>query len=352
MGRHSLSRLWTVSLAALCLLVAGCAQSPRSSTSTADLVMEEFMIPGADPGVQLYVRNKRPRGLTSFKPDNIALFVHGGTYPSETGFDLRLEGWSWMDHMAARGFDVYLVEIRGYGRSSRPPEMEQPPAANGPIVNTATAARDYGAAVDFIRARRGVDKINALAHSWGCSITATFTSQNNEKVNRLVLFAPQWIRTRTLTDPGGAKLGAYRTVTVDAARKRKDTGIAPGRNPMPDAWFEAWVKETFNSDPKGATASPKYVRAPNGVIQDNRDYWLVGKPIYDPAAIRVPTLVIVGEWDADTPIDTVQAMFPTLVNAAPKRLVIVGGGTHSLMLEKNRMQLFREVQTFLEEPRD
>jgi len=30
--------------------------------------------------------------------------------------------------------------------------------------------------------------------------------------------------------------------------------------------------------------------------------------------------------------------------------VIIGEGTHSLIMEKNRMQLFREVQLFLDEP--
>jgi hypothetical protein len=29
--------------------------------------------------------------------------------------------------------------------------------------------------------------------------------------------------------------------------------------------------------------------------------------------------------------------------------VIIGEGTHSLLMEKNRMQLFREVQGFLDE---
>jgi pimeloyl-ACP methyl ester carboxylesterase len=116
-------------LLVLALLGAGCAQSPRQPTVDiagfpANLVMEEFMIPGADPDVQLYVRNKRPRTMTSFKPDNIVLFVHGATYPAETSFDLQLEGLSWMDYIAARGYDVYLVDVRGYGKSSRPPEMD------------------------------------------------------------------------------------------------------------------------------------------------------------------------------------------------------------------------------------
>jgi len=55
-----------------------------------------------------------------------------------------------MDMIAARGFDVYLVDVRGYGHSTRPPEMSQPAAANKPIVSTDVAARDLGAAIDYI----------------------------------------------------------------------------------------------------------------------------------------------------------------------------------------------------------
>src|SRR3954470_24837663 len=87
-------RITQVGLFVLAFGSAGCATAPSDNQA---LIAEEFMIPGADPGVQLYVRNKRPRDLATFKPDNIVLFVHGATYPSETSFDLQLEGLSWMD---------------------------------------------------------------------------------------------------------------------------------------------------------------------------------------------------------------------------------------------------------------
>jgi len=46
----------------------------------------------------------------------------------------------------------------------------------------------------------------------------------------------------------------------------------------------------------------------------------------------------------------VQALFPLLVNAPYKRSVTIGEGTHFVLWEKNRGQLFEEVQLFLEEP--
>ena len=336
----------TVARIALLLCATLFAAAPASGQG---LVVEEFMVPGADPGVQLYVRNKRLPNVAGFSADNVVLFVHGATYPAETSFDLQLDGLSWMDYIASRGYDVYLVDVRGYGRSSRPAEMDQPAERNQPIVRTDVAARDYGAAADFIRKRRNIAKLTAMAWSWGTSIAATYTAQNNDKVTRLVLYAPQWLReTKSLADTGGA-LGAYRIVTLEAAMKRRGTGIPEGKKPMPDAWAEQWANATFASDPAGANANPRYVRAPNGVLLDGREYWSSGKPLYDPAAIRVPTLLVVAEWDADTPVYMAQALFPKLVNARPKRLVIIGEGTHSVLMETNRTQLFREVQMFLDE---
>lgn len=330
--------------------------TPRAATAAnkgtaPDLVTEEFMVAADDPGIELYVRNKRPRSLARFTADNVVLFVHGATYPASTSFDLRLEGVSWMEYIASRGYDVWLLDLRGYGRSTRPPEMDQPANANPPIVRTETAVRDYAAAADWIRKRRGVDKLNVLGWSWGTAITAAYTAANGDKVNRLVLYAPVWLReTASLTDSGGT-LGAYRTVTVAETKKRRETGLPPGKKPMPEAWFNAWAEATFATDPVGSKANPRYVRAPNGVVLDGREYWSSGKPLYEPADIRVPTLLILAEWDADTPTYMAQTLFPKLVNASPKRLVIVGEGTHSLIMEQSRMQLFRQVQLFLDEGR-
>ena len=128
--------------------LAGDAAAGKAGTLK--LVTEEFMVPAVDPGINLYVRNKHPEGVKKFNSDNILLFVHGSTYPAETAFDLKLAGVSWMEFIAQHGYDVYLVDIRGYGRSTRPPEMEQPADQNEPIVRTETAVKDVGAAVDFI----------------------------------------------------------------------------------------------------------------------------------------------------------------------------------------------------------
>ena len=151
------------------------------------------MVTAADQGIQLYERNKHPMGQDKYAPDKIVLMVHGATYPSEAVFNLDLPGGSWMDYIAKRGYDFYFVDVRGYGGSTRPAVMEEPADKNPAFADTRDAVRDVSAAVDFILQRRGVTSINLIGWSWGTSIMGGYASQNNAKVNRLVLYAPLWL---------------------------------------------------------------------------------------------------------------------------------------------------------------
>ncbi len=350
-------RPWTGLLAAAALAghtlgaVAAEGLCDRSGAPARTLVTESRHIASNTPGIELYLRNKRPADMSSFPPERIVLFVHGATYPSETGFDLALDGFSWMDYIACRGFDVYLVDLRGYGQSTRPPEMSQPAEANKPIVTTDVAVADVSAAVEWITQRRKVERLNLLGWSWGTAIMATYAAGNPGQVGKLALYAPVWLRNTPSQIAGSGTLGAYRTVTKEQAKKRWLNGVPPEMQAdlIPPGWFDAWAQATWSTDPDSAKWDPPLLRAPNGVIQDVRDYWAAGRPYYDPAAITAGTLLIHAEWDQDTPGYMAQALFALLTNTAYKRLVIIGEGTHTVVMEKNRMQLLREVQVFLEE---
>jgi pimeloyl-ACP methyl ester carboxylesterase len=319
--------------------------------ASADLRTEEHMVPARDPGIQLYVRNKHPAAQERFGPERIVLFVHGSTYPAETSFDLPLGGTSWMDYMARRGFDVWLVDVRGYGRSTRPPEMDAPPEGKPPLVRTETAVKDVAAAVDFILARRGAPRLVVMGWSWGTTMMARYTNENVDKVEKLVLYAPQWLRS---SPPLISGEGAYRVVGVDSARDRWLKGVPEDKKAtlIPQGWFEQWADATFATDPWGSKQNPRKLRAPNGTIADTKEFWSGGKPLYDPAKITVPTLIVHAEWDQDLPTPMARAVFEKLTAAPYKRFVEIGEGTHTIIMEKNRMQLFREVQAFLEEPRE
>lgn len=340
-----------LSIAAASVVLATLLSMPALA-QTKSLATEEMMIKTADPGIDIYVRNKRPADMTAFRPEQTVLYVHGATYPAETAFDLKLDGVSWMEYIASRGYDVWLLDLRGYGKSTRPPEMAAKADANGPIVTGATAVKDIGTAVDFVLKHRNIPRLNLLGWSWGTTLMATYTTLNASKVERLVLYAPAWIRqTPSLVQGGPGKLGAYRTVTREQAKERWYTGVPEDKKAalVPAGWFDAWADATFATDPDGAAMTPPVVRAPNGVVQDSADFFGAGKPYYDPAKITVPTLLVHAEWDRDTPPYMAQALFPLLVNSPDKRYVALAEGTHSIIMERNRLKLFEAVQAFLDE---
>ena len=332
------------------LALMGCAG--MTSQAELKLVTESYMIQSLDPGIQLYVRNKRPEGMAQFSGERTLLYVHGTTQAASSTFDLPLDGFSWMDYIARRGYDVYLVDLRGYGRSTRPPEMEKPGAENPPIVRTDVAVKDLGAAVDHILVRRGVTELNLMGWSWGSAIIGRYATQNSDKVKRLVLYATPWIRNAPASN-SPAPLDAYQSWTMDQARSRLQTGAPEEKKKdlMPAAWFEAWSAATLATDPVGAKQTPPVVRTPNGTVQDTQEYWFAGKPLWEPSEIKAPTLIVLSEWDGISPITGAQAVFGKLTNTHHKRLVQVGEGTHLVFLEKNRIHLFREVQLFLDESR-
>lgn len=311
---------------------------------------KDTMIASDTPGIELFVRNKRPACPKADQARRVLLYVHGATYPSETAFDLPLDGQSWMDFIAAQGWDVWLVDLRGYGRSTRPPEMEAPGTENAPIVTTDVAIRDVASAIEHVRRATGVQQVTLLGWSWGTTIMGGYAAAQPDRVARLVLYAPVWLRTTPSPLAGSGPLPAYRLVARDAARQRWLNGVPEDRKEalIPPGWFEAWADATWATDPKAAASGQ--LRAPNGVLQDLRNHWIADKPTYDPAKITAPTLLVLAEWDQDTPPYMAQALFGKLTSAAWKRLVMIGEGTHTVIMERNRRQLWREVQLFLDEP--
>lgn len=52
--------------------------------------------------------------LTYEKPitpsnDYAVLFLHGSSFPSALSFGFRMNNYSWMDHLAENGYDVYAL---------------------------------------------------------------------------------------------------------------------------------------------------------------------------------------------------------------------------------------------------
>jgi len=58
--------------------VAGVGAKAATSAQ-AQLTTEDFMVPAYDPGIDIFVRNKRPADMRAFRAERTLLFVHGAT---------------------------------------------------------------------------------------------------------------------------------------------------------------------------------------------------------------------------------------------------------------------------------
>lgn len=321
----------------------------RIDTSSTGIVSERRMIPSDTAGIELQLINRRPDDLRAFTPDRTLVMMHGATFPSASLFDVPVGGESFMDALARAGYDVWAVDARGYGGSTRPPEMARPPAAAVPLTPARMAVRDLAAAVDFVCRHRGIGRVNLLGMSWGATIAGAFAAEAGDRLEKLVLVTPLWLSDGPRRiDPGGP-LGAYRVVDVKAfeAGWRIAAPEAERQALIPDGWFEAWAEVTLATDPE--PPAPGTIRAPSGAVQDVREHWTAGRPLYDPAAIRSPVLVVAAEWDIDVPIGMAHDLFTRLGNTPCKRLVEIAGGTHMVLMERNRRQAFDAVIGFLDE---
>ena len=328
-----------------------------------DVAVADHRIEGAAPGVEIHVRNKRLAGLTRPQPEKVVVLVHGATYPGSVAFDHAMfGGGSWLDYLSLHGFDTYVFDIRGYGRSSRPSGAG--PDGNLPYARTPEALADLGTVVDFVRGHTQVSRVNLIGWSWGTAIAGGFASVHGDLVRHLVMVAPLWTIRNT---PGMAVsrwmmsalpwpskrnadyLGAYRSVPKAEARQRWVRGLDPqvAEQLMPQAEFDGWWQALLAIQGDRAHEG-QGAEAPNGVMADLIDIWAAGRSTYEPETIAVPTQLLVGEWDVDTPAYMAQELFSRLTGAPYKRLEILARGTHSMALELNRVDLYRRTREFLE----
>lgn len=281
------------------------------------------------------------------------LFVHGATLASVL-WDVRLPGMSFLDAAASAGLAAYTVDIRGYGRS----QSAVMPNQTEPYARAADAVRDIDCAVDFIRDREGVDRVALVGGSWGSITSGLYTATvGQRKLDRLVLYAPIFSDTNAewldmIADPGDPSrpnpdLRPCRRVTEADLRRRWDAEIPFEDKEIwrPEPAFRALVDDSLDADPTSSDTDPPSFRAPNGTLIDlfeafNR------RPLYQPEAITIPTLLIRGAADPTSSRADAAGLFDRL-GSPVKRYVEIGNGAHFVSAEVNGWQVFDEVIGFL-----
>jgi pimeloyl-ACP methyl ester carboxylesterase len=260
------------------------------------------------------------------------LFVHGSSMAGQPTFDLQVPGRpfsSSMDYFASLGFDVWSVDMEGYGRSTKDRDN------NAPISQ---GADDCYAAAQYIQKLRGAKQFMVYGISSGALRAAMFAERHPDMVARLALDAFVW------TGEGSPTL---------AERKKKLADfIKINRRPM----SKPFIHSVFDRDHPD-TAERKVIEAFADAVVALDDSVPTGTyvdmcsrlPVVDPLKITVPTLIMRGQHDGIASMEDLIKFFEKLPNP-DKQFTVMSGISHASFQQKNYMMVYHILAGWFTQP--
>jgi pimeloyl-ACP methyl ester carboxylesterase len=340
--RHLAYLVRTVS--ASLLLITGSTWSTQTYATSAEVRSETIRIDSSIPDLKLALHHKFSTVQPARRPKPIVLFAEGSAVPTTGNAGFRIDGLSWMDYLARKGFDVWSLDYLGLGYSSRYPESSTetaPGRASDCAVQLESAAR-------FILKRQRAQKLSIIGDSFGSLVAGILATKTPQLIHKLILFAPLTPTLNAKTTSRSIGAASYDFVTPGDLWGLYSSWLPKGEFAGLDRQFflSNWGSKYLSSDPTSRQRTPPSVKVPAGPALDSADI-NAGRFPYDPSEITAPTLIIFGEWDSLATDEGAKRLCDLMTGTANKRRVIIGHGTHILQLESVRFVLYREVETFL-----
>jgi len=277
-------------------------------------------------GVKLFLWNKKRFPNTNYQ--GTILFIHGSSWCSQPTFDLHVDGRPWssvMDFFAAKGYDTWCLDNEGYGRSDKSRDI------NFGVEN---GAQDIVAATDYILQQDAIEQVLLYGISSGALKAALFTQWYPERVSRLALDAFVW------TGEGSP--------TLVERRKMLPNLVGVNRRPF----NREVIQSVFDRDHPG-TADQKMIDAfataslelddsvPTGTYVD----MCTKLPMVDPLKVKVPTIMMRGEYDGIAGIDDLIEFFRRLPNT-DKHFAVMPGVAHASFQQTNYLLVYDVLLAF------
>lgn len=343
--------------AAVLLAQASFGESAQQLVRVDHYVRVRSTVPAIDgQTTQIYVREVvQPATVLrgGSMANRVVLFVHGAGTPAEVAFDVPYGDYSWMAYLARAGFDVFSMDMTGYGLSTRPTPMNDPcnlsqeqqqalvpamlaapckPSYPSRLTTIASDWSDIDAVVNHLQALRGVEKVSMIAWSLGGPRAGGYASQHPEKVERLVLLAPAYAveggERPSKVPADGAVMSTQSHAEFTAGWDRQALCPAQYEPAVSDAVWASMLA----SDPVGATWGPGVRRAP--LVTS----WGFGSAVV--SKMQTPALLVAGVHDAQVPLERVKALYNNL-GSKEKVFIDLGCSSHNAMWERNHLMLFQ-----------
>ncbi|MFF4427500.1 alpha/beta fold hydrolase [Streptomyces sp. NPDC001549] len=319
------------------------------------------------------------------------LMLHGRSAPALAGFDLQHENgkYSWAQNLADAGYDVFIMDLQGSGRSPRP-KMDKPCNANpaqqqdllvkplaeplaakcdpvytSQLGNSQSDWAELNAVVDYITKLREVSKIALVGWSAAAFQIGPYAMHNAAKVASLLLLAPIFPPQGRTSAPAalpvstppavfgfpmnlGTKAGFTSQWDKEQhCHKQRDAGMVD----------VVW-KAIMENDSVGKAWGPKEANVPQGVMRIRNSVWWgwnIATVSDSTLGETVPVLIVYG--DLDTQCNTsassgplLHFSVPALYEAipGPKKLMFrVACTGHSMVWERHHKLLHQMSRQWL-----
>ena len=322
-----------------------------SAWAQSNYIATDFFVPNGD--LNLQVRKVTENTYSSRRKIPI-LFVNGGT-GSITSFDLNAPDASFAQALADAGFAVYLMNVRGWERSSAPVYN----IADTALVtgSCAEAASDIDAVVNYLTKDIPGGKINLFGWATGGHWAANYTTLHNDKVAHLIVLnslygvkAP-WMFNDIFADPAdthkfnNSSIPAYRQSTEQAMVDIWKTGLTESDTTIKadSTVIKAFARSAVSYNNEHILKTPGGYRKESFYMAEGKKYW-------DAKNITVPTLIIRSDHDFwSRPID-LDTFYAELINAPVKKKLILANANHFPFLDRegtSRRYLIIGINNFI-----
>ncbi len=257
-------------------------------------------------------------------PKDIIVFIHGRTISALPNFDLRVQSknTSVMDAFVKKKFQVYAMDMRGFGNTSRD--------ASG-WINPEKAKQDVIGLLEWIIKRHPNSKKPILfGYSYGSLVSHFVAQENPELVSQLVLYGHPIEHTYE---------SRYIQIKGDEVKTEKE----PVRKPNSVEWSSSdFIKDSAEKDVIDAYVSSTLKLDPILADWNKLSQWTQIKP----EKITVPTLVINGALDPVSPADKLAVFFGKISNPDRAWIIIPNSG-HAAHLENSSGQMINSMINFI-----
>jgi len=255
------------------------------------------------------------------QPRAAILLLHGRTWSSLPNFDLQVAGEkrSFMDALAQAGFDVFALDMRGYGATPRD--------ATGWLTPDRAVADAAGVLIWMQQRMPAGQKLPIYLYglSRGAMIAAMTAQQRPETLLAGVILQGFGFDPDVQSPPTPRGLRPERLAnTAEAAASDFIT-----KDAYTPSTVNTFVRTALRADP---------------VLVDWRDDNQFNA--FRPAQMQVPALLVHGANDPQAPRSIETKLF-TRFGTPDKWWVILPGADHAAHLEKSSVELVRAIASFV-----